>query len=224
MLRSYHVVTLTMLALVMVIYSFHQHNMFAGCFGIPNPNESQSGITQNFLDTTKSTVTEINAVVARRAPLAFSRAFYVDLPILLSFFPVGPSLFKRLAVAVLFYEIRQDTKAIWLAYGLEEVPASIAAGIAGGVVKNSMLGMDETIGSFSTITYEVCGCFEWCYNDPFINTRLILVVEILDAMSHAYLQGTATVASGAYTGLKIGALAAANTYTFLLPALEAAKV
>ena len=224
MLRSYHIVLLAALSVAIVLYYFNDHGMLAGAVGIPA--EPGNDFFEKLLENTKSTVIELNAVVARRAPLAFSRAFYVDLPILLCFFPIGPSLLKRFAVAVVFYEVRQDFKAMWVYYGNPEAASGFAAGIAGGVVKYGMLGLDETVGSFATGFYEMCGSWEECYMDPATMVRVIMVIEPLDAFLQASMGRTPGVSplQGLINGIKIGVFVIATTYTFLLPALETAGV
>ena len=155
--------------------------------------------------------------------LSFAKAMYVDFPILLSLMSFEKSV-PLVGIATLFQEIRISGKQYLMSVGFDQNVAAVSAGIAGGVVKYSIVGLNPIIGSVATVAYELCGNFESCYNNPAVNVPVVLAIETFDQTAHGFLKTGGISMETVQFGIWLGSYVVFTAYGFLTPAMNAVFV
>jgi hypothetical protein len=213
MLKSVHIVLLLAIVATLVahwlMYSL-EDSMAPYC---------GAGLTiSSIIRFTGSSIRMAHQAFMSRVRLSFAKAMYVDFPILLTMMPFQNSI-PFVAVATLFQEIRLSGKAVLMQMGFDQTVAAVGAGVAGGVVKYSILGLNPVVGAVATAAYEVCGNYKSCADNPFVNIPVIFSIETFDQTVHGVLRTGGLNWAAVSFGIKLGMYCVITCYGMLVPAM-----
>jgi hypothetical protein len=215
LLRSVHIVLLLAIVATLVahwlVYSL-EDTMAPYC---------GAGLTiSSIIRFTGSSIRMVHQAFMSRVRLSFAKAMYLDFPVLLTMMPFKRTMW-RVLISTLFQEIRITGRQYLLNRGLGLNMSALAAGVAGGVFKYSIVGSSPLVGSISTAAYEVCSNYKSCSGTPFASIVFMMVVETLEQMAHGLVRTGRLSEDTVNYGILMGVYSVITYYGLLVPAVAA---